>query len=108
MKDNRAENLKIIRLMNGTHEYTASILKSVVSNESLLSDFTNGKKQVSDNAARGIELIMKLPDGWLDRDNLAVINEMTQIDFELAKKLLSLSKQAKEGLFQPISQNQVS
>ena len=44
MEDNILNNLKIIRLMNGTHGYTAERLRSVVSNESLLSDYTNGKK----------------------------------------------------------------
>jgi hypothetical protein len=42
MTTNRSENLRLIRLMYSTHEHTAVKLKSVVSNESKLSAFTNG------------------------------------------------------------------
>jgi hypothetical protein len=105
MEDNVSNNLKIIRLMNGTHGYTAERLKSVVSNESLLSDYTNGKKNVSDYTARGIEQVLELPNGWLERDNLSIINTMSKTDFELVKKLINIPKEAKDGLYQFINKS---
>jgi hypothetical protein len=98
MTTNRSENLRLIRLMYSTHEHTAVKLKSVVSNESKLSALTNGTKPTNDETARGIEMVLALPKGWLDRDNISIIKEMTQTDFELMEKLLTISPEAKEGL----------
>ena len=98
MKPIRANNLDLIRWINGGHQCTAQILKKSISNECLLSDLALGKKMISDYVARNIEKDINLPEGWLDRDNISFINKLTKNDFELANILLSLSDEAKEGL----------
>lgn len=98
MSSIRSENLRLIRLMNHTHVNTAEKLKSVVSNECKLSDLTNDKKPTDDYTARGIENVLGLPIGWLDRDNMKIIKSMSQMDFELVQKLSKLSDEAKDGL----------
>tara|TARA_R110001592_G_scaffold121_1_gene671 strand:- start:1065 stop:1382 length:318 start_codon:yes stop_codon:yes gene_type:complete len=99
MSSTRSENLKLIRLMNYTHEHTAEKLKSVVSNECKLSDLTNDKRPTDDHTARGIEKVLGLPKGWLDRDNMEIIKSMSQIDFDLVQKLSNISDEAKVGLY---------
>jgi hypothetical protein len=45
-----------------------------------------GDMDISDRKARSIELALKLPEGWLDRDNIALLR-MASSEYELHKIL---------------------
>lgn len=86
--------------MYGTHEATYEALRFDVANIGLLSDFTTGKKTVSDYIARRIEQTLNLPEKWLDRDNMGLIKRLTEIDFTIAQQVLAIPAEGKAGLHQ--------
>jgi hypothetical protein len=92
----RSKNLDLIRWLNLGHENTAKKLASLT-NANYLSKMATGDMDMSDNNARSIESTLKMPTGWLDRDNLALIN-MTAIDSEIYQASKALTETSKAAL----------
>lgn len=92
----RSKNLDLIRWMNFGHENTAKKLISLT-NTNYLSKMATGDMHISDNNARSIESMLKMPSGWLDRDNLALIN-MATIDSDIYQATKELPDAAKTAL----------
>lgn len=92
----RSENLDLIRHLNITHKNTATKLAGVT-NENYIGKMARGEMEIIDYDARKIEKVLGLPDGWMDRDNLALLN-MSKVDFAIYSCLRGQSETAKEGL----------
>jgi hypothetical protein len=92
----RSKNLDLIRWLNFGHENTANKLISLT-NANYLSQMARGNMEISDHNARSIESVLKMPPGWLDRDNVALIN-MTEIDSDIHQALKELPDEAKIAL----------
>lgn len=92
----RSENLDLIRHLNSGHKPTAKKLAGIT-NENYISQMATGEKEISDGDARRIENVLVLPDGWIDRDNIAMLG-MGKLDFELYSRLRGESEEAKAGL----------
>ena len=92
----RSKNLDLIRWLNFGHENTAKKLISLT-NANYLSKMATGDMEISDHNARSIESTLKMPSGWLDRDNLALIN-MTAIDSDIYQATKELPDEAKIAL----------
>jgi hypothetical protein len=92
----RSKNLDLIRWLNFGHENTAKKLISLT-NANYLSKMATGNMEISEHNARSIESVLKLPSGWLDRDNLALIN-MTTVDSDIYQATKALSDASKTAL----------
>lgn len=92
----RSKNLDLIRWLNFGHENTAKKLISLT-NANYLSKMATGNMEISDHNARSIESSLKMPSGWLERDNLALIN-MTAIDSDIYQATKELPDAAKTAL----------
>ena len=92
----RSQNLDLIRWLNFGHENTAKKLINLT-NANYLSKMATGDMEISDHIARNIELTLNMPAGWLDRDNLSLIN-MSALDSELCQVAKSLSDASKTAL----------
>jgi hypothetical protein len=92
----RSKNLDLIRWLNFGHENTAKKLVRLT-NANYLSKMATGNMEISDHDARSIESILKMPSGWLDRDNVALIN-MTEIDSDIHQAMKELPDEAKIAL----------
>jgi hypothetical protein len=92
----RSQNLDLIRWLNFGHENTAKKLINLT-NANYLSKMATGDMEITDHMARNIELTLNMPVGWLDRDNLSLIN-MSALDSELCQAASSLSDASKTAL----------
>ncbi|MDP1682979.1 MAG: hypothetical protein Q8L39_14555 [Burkholderiales bacterium] len=92
----RSKNLDLIRWLNFGHKNTAKKLSSLT-NENYISKMATGDMAISDYDARQIEKILSLPDGWMDRDNIALLS-MSDVDFKINTRLSSQPQTAKDGL----------
>ena len=92
----RATNLDLLRWRSGTHERVAKKLAHLT-NSKYLSDMATGKRQVTDGEAREIERSFKLPERWLDRDNLAALT-MTDSQARILVALTGLNPISIESL----------
>ncbi len=92
----RSTNLDLIRWLNYGHENTAKKL-SAVTNTNYLSKMATGDMEISDQAARTIEKTLELPVGWLDRDNIAMLN-LSPTEFELRQLVANLPNESKVAL----------
>jgi hypothetical protein len=93
----RSINLDLIRWMNFGHENTAKKLVSVITNAAYLSKMATGDMEISDRKARSIEKELSLPNGWMDRDNIAVLKTPAE-DMAVLASLAHLTPQAKTNL----------
>lgn len=98
----RSKNLDLIRWLNYGHVKTAKKLKAVVTNDRYLSKMATGDMAISDHKARSIEKALDLPTGWLDRNNLELL-QMSSSEFALNSQLHNCSDNAKNGLAQFLS-----
>lgn len=92
----RSKNLDLIRWLNLGHKNTARKLISLT-NANYLSKMATGDMEITDHYARSIEKILKLPNGWLDRDNIELVN-MSGIDSDLYQAITVLSDVTKVAL----------
>lgn len=92
----RSTNLDLLRHLNYGHKNTAKKLAGLT-NENYISQMATGEREISDHDARSIEALLSLPAGWIDRDNIAMLN-MGSADFELCTSLTRHSQHAKEAL----------
>lgn len=97
----RSRNLDLIRWLNHGHEHTANKL-AVVTNSNYLSRMATGDMEISDEMASQIESTLNLPSGWLDRDNVGLIN-ICALDFDIQRLVGGYSVEAKKGLLAFIS-----
>lgn len=102
----RSKNLDLIRWLNFGHENTAKKLISLT-NANYLSKMATGDMEISDHNARSIESTLKMPAGWLDRDNLALIN-MSAIDSDVFQAMKDIPDDAKVALLAFIRSLQAS
>ena len=93
----RSTNLDLIRWINFGNENTAKILVSIITNTAYLSKMATGDMEISDRKARTIEKVLKLPSGWMDRDNLAILRTPAE-DMVVLATLPKLSTDAKVNL----------
>jgi hypothetical protein len=82
--------------MNFGHGPTVKKL-GAVTNANYLSKMATGDMEITDEMSRSIETTLKLPSGWMDRDNLVLL-KMEPTDFELYRRISLLNEQAKKGL----------
>lgn len=92
----RSKNLDLIRWLNFGHKNTAKKLISLT-NANYLSKMATGDMEISDRNARSFEDTLKMPTGWLDRDNLALI-KMTAIDSDIYQATTALPDASKAAL----------
>lgn len=92
----RSENLDLIRHLNFGNKPAAKKL-SGITNENYISQMATGEKEISDYNARQIEKVLALPDGWMDRDNVAML-DMEKVDFEIYSRMSGKPDSAKIGL----------
>ena len=100
-EEHRAHNLRMLRrALDDTQESFASLLG--FANQKALSLVETGEKALSAGHAREIESGFKLPENWLDRDNLksmflsqdelALVNELRRAKPGVALKLAETVK----------------
>ncbi len=92
----RSKNLDLVRWLNLGHKNTAKKLVSLT-NANYLSKMATGDMEITDHDARSIERILKLPNGWLDRDNIELIN-MSGIDSDIYQAIKVLPDVSKVAL----------
>jgi hypothetical protein len=92
----RSENLDLIRHLNGTHERAAKKLAGLT-NASYISQMATGIKEITDYDARQIEKALELPDGWMDREHLAMLG-MSKLDYDIYTNVSRRPEEAKAGL----------
>ncbi|XUO84835.1 hypothetical protein RVM27_03820 [Halomonas sp. KM007] len=77
----------------GGHNNTAPKLASVA-NSSYISKMATGQMNISDYTARAIERALELPEGWMDRDNISILNmSLTQSQIHFLVSKLTIEKQ---------------
>jgi len=53
-----------------------------------------GQMNISDYTARAIERALELPEGWMDRDNISILNmSLTQSQIHFLVSKLTIEKQ---------------
>lgn len=92
----RSRNLDLIRWLHHGHERTAKKLASVT-NANYLSKMATAEMEVTDKKARSIEKALDLGAGWLDRDNVAILN-MSPTEWELHQLIAALTDEVKAAL----------
>lgn len=92
----RSKNLDLIRWLNFGHKNTSMKLISLT-NANYLSKMATGDMEISDHDARSIESALKMSTGWLDRDNLALIN-MKATDSDIYQASMALTETSKAAL----------
>ena len=85
----RSKNLSLLCHLWGRQEDIAGVLKPLT-NAAYISEMIRGQREISDRDARKIEALLKIEDGWMDRDNLQVI-KMPDIDYKLFMAVSSIS-----------------
>jgi hypothetical protein len=96
-----SRNLDFLRWKYGTHEALQKELDGIL-NWNELSEYALGKKQMSPYRISTIEERLSLPKGWIERDNLSLL-EISETDFALFKKIKESKQGVKEALIQLIS-----
>ena len=88
-----SNNFRLLRFKYGDHE---SLCKKLVSatNSKELSDFSSAANEPSESMKREIEGLLKLPIGWLDRDNLS-LTELIESDYLLVNSIVKLRESVK-------------
>lgn len=95
-RSKRSENLDLIRHLHGGHKPVARKLNSIA-NENYLSQMATGGREITDHEAQQIEKALALPDGWMDRDHLAMF-DMSKVDYDIYSNLSAKPEAAKAGL----------
>ena len=98
----RAKNLDLIRWVNDGHKNTVVKLKRVITNGCFLSEMALGKTEISNYVARDIEGELKLPDGWLDRNNVSTIMTLSEIDYKLLEALRNFTEAKRKKVYELI------
>ena len=97
-RSKRSENLDLLRHLNGGHKPTARKLVSVA-NENYISQMATGDREITDYEAKQIEIALALPDGWMDRDHLAMFG-MSKLDYNIHSTIRIRPEAAKHGLLE--------
>ena len=92
----RSKNLDLIRWLRGGHNQIASRLERIT-NSSYVSLMARGEREIQDYTAKNIETTLGLPERWLDRDHVEILN-MSSLDWEVHTQLLSLPDASKVNL----------
>ncbi len=92
----RSRNLDLLRWLNYGHKHVASKLAGLT-NSAYISKMAVGDMPIETGSARAMERILEMPKGWMDRDNVSVI-QMNELDYALHEKISGLSEDAKAGL----------
>ncbi len=101
MSVHRVRNLDMIRWMSGGHEPLTKRL-SAISNWTYISKMIHGQKEITDHTAREIERVLKLQQGWMDRDNLGLVR-MSNLDYQIQAAMKLASDERKSGLLRFLS-----
>jgi hypothetical protein len=99
----RARNLDLLRWRRGGHKALTKAL-SAISNWTYISKMICQEREISDLMAREIERELKLPEGWMDRENIAIL-DMRDVDYALYKDISTLPDERKRGLLTFLSGN---
>ena len=62
-------------------------------------------KSISDDRARAIEKKLKLPAGWMDRDNTRLTSKLSADDFALVQKVVAVDASVKAAVSKLLDQN---
>lgn len=92
----RSRNLDLIRWLNYGHENTSKKL-SHITNSNYVSKMATGDMEISDRRARSIEKAIELPIGWMDRDNIAIL-QMTPIEAKIQLLVTALPEEKQAAL----------
>ncbi len=100
VNQNRQANFKLIRLVafNTAQKNFAKILNL---SQSEYSQYERGERAIHPHYARKLEEELKLPNGWMDRDNAALF--LDEVEFELICKLRNQSEDFRNKLLNLIS-----
>lgn len=92
----RSRNLDLIRWLNSGHQ---PVVKKLIglTNSAYISQMALGERPIETSNARSIETLLGMPKGWMDRDNVAII-QMQELDYALHEKVARLSEEGKKGL----------
>ena len=96
MCNNSAININFLRWKYKTHEALTEKLQGIV-NWNDLSKFALGDKPIPKSVAKEIESRLGLPEGWLERENLALIT-LPNKDHALVTNLLSAKPKVREAI----------
>lgn len=92
----RSANIRILRhIHSGLGNLAREI--SQITNEAALIKMGQGEKEMPDIMARSIEKKLGLPTNWMDRDNDEII-KMSELDYQIYKKILIMSDKKKSSL----------
>ena len=91
-----SKNIDFLRLLFGTHDALAEKLKEVL-NSSQLSKFATAEAVPDDATISAIERSLKLPPGWVLRDNRA-FTQLDALDYELVASVLACKPSMKRSL----------
>ena len=92
----RSKNLDLIRWLQGGHNNAAYRLECVT-NSSYVSMMARGEREIRDYMAKSIETTLGLPERWMDRDHVEILN-MSSLDWEVHTQILALSDTYKKCL----------
>jgi hypothetical protein len=92
----RSANLALAGHLNDGVTNTANRLAGLT-NRTYVSTMMSGDREISDYDARQIEKLLALPEGWMDRDNVAMLG-MGKVDFDIYSRLSGKPDAAKAGM----------
>ena len=90
-------NFDFLRWKYGTHKALQRRLQDLVSWNDL-SAFALGNKAPSDALMRKIEVELKLQNGWLERDNIELLNIQNE-SYEMLRILEKLGHKERKAVF---------
>lgn len=90
------QNLRIARYISDGLGKLVELINPVA-NEALLIAIGQGKKEMPESVIQAIEEKLDLPKGWMGRDNHSMLM-LSNLDFELCKKISGLSDDQKKAL----------
>ena len=91
-----SKNFQFLRLLYGTHSALAEKLRGVLSSNNL-SKYAAADVVPDDVTISVIERTLKLPPGWVSRDNRAFM-QLDAHDYELVASVLACSPAVKRSL----------
>ena len=92
----RSQNLDLARYLRGGHEALCKKLSNFT-NAAYISQMATGQREISDHDMMRIEEILTLPKGWLDRNNLDLL-QIPPNTYQLHQRIAKLSRLQQEAL----------
>lgn len=95
-KTTRSTNLTLIWYLEGVQKNLANRLNLP---QSIISKMVRDELQIDDRQSRTIESAYEFPQGWLDRDNNAILS-MPPVEYKIQQRVSRLSDESKIALLE--------